>query len=88
MEQNATWVTPVSEAPKPIVKKPRLRKYGGAEPGKRVGKGFSIAEIAEVGLTPAQARSLGIHVDARRKTKWEWNVEALRRYLQSLGLQA
>ncbi|HID00539.1 MAG TPA: hypothetical protein EYP05_04290 [Piscirickettsiaceae bacterium] len=31
------------------------RKYGGADPGLREGKGFSIPEIKEVGLGVAEA---------------------------------
>ncbi len=73
------------EAPKPIVKKPRLLRYGGTDPGLRIGRGFSIPEIREAGLSIEEARRLGIRIDKRRKTKWEWNVEALRKFLSEIG---
>ncbi len=75
----------IYEPPRAIVKKPRLLKYGGADPGVREGRGFSIPEIREVGLGVKEAMRLGIYVDKRRKTKWPWNVEALRKYLESIG---
>lgn len=73
------------EPPRAIVKKPRLLKYGGADPGLREGRGFSVGELRAVGLTVEEARRLGLYVDVRRKTVWEWNVERLRKFLEEIG---
>jgi len=70
--------------PVAIVKKPRLRKLGPVDPGTRKGRGFSLGELREAGLTPEKARKLGIYVDKRRKTVHPWNVEALKDYLKKL----
>ncbi len=67
-----------------LVKKPRLIKDRGIEPGLRKGKGFSKLELKEVGLTVKDALKLGIPVDVKRRSKHEWNVESLKRYLDSL----
>ena len=74
------------EPPRPIVKKPRLLKYGGAEPGTRFGKGFSLGELEEAGIDAVQAKALGIPVDRRRKSVWKHNVEALREFLTRIGM--
>lgn len=47
----------------------------------RAGKGFSLEELQEAGLTPRLARSRGILVDSRRGTKYPENVE----HLKSIG---
>jgi ribosomal protein L13E len=51
----------------------------------RRGKGFSRAELREVGADFRQAFKSGIPVDRRRKTKYESNIKILDRHLQSLG---
>jgi len=73
--------------PVAIVKKPRLRKLGPVDPGTRKGRGFSLGELREAGLTPEKARKLGLYVDKRRKTVHPWNVEALKNYLKRLAEQ-
>ncbi len=67
-----------------LVKKPRLRKLGYVEVGLRKGRGFSIGELREAGLTPEKARRLGLYVDKRRKTVHPWNVEALKKFLEEV----
>jgi len=44
--------------------------------------GFSLAEIAEAGLSEIAARSLGLPVDSERKSSLGANVESLRAFLK------
>ncbi len=71
------------DAPMPKVKAPRL--LGGKGAAKlRAGRGFSPSEVKEVGLSISDARLLGIPVDTRRRSSYEWNIKALRDYLSSI----
>jgi len=45
---------------------------------RRVGRGFSIEEIKEAGLTLEQAKKLKIYIDTRRKTSHPENISSLR----------
>ena len=49
---------------------------------KRVGKGFSLGELREAGLTKQQARKLGLRVDKMRKTTHSENVSLLKKIVQ------
>jgi len=75
------------EPPKALVKPPKLIRYGGLERPLRVGRGFSIPELREVGLDPKTAMKLGLYVDKRRRTKHEWNVRMLREFLEKIRKQ-
>lgn len=59
----------------PIVKRPE-RKV-------RCGKGFSINELKEAGVTLEQARKLKIRIDRRRSSKWPENVSRLKEFSTS-----
>ena len=70
--------------PAPVVKRPRLLKHAGVDQGLRKGRGFSLAELEEAGISLEEAKALGIRVDKRRKSKHPWNVEALKRFVEAL----
>lgn len=46
----------------------------------RQGRGFSLGELKEAGLSVKEARRLGLYVDERRRSTHRENVEALRRF--------
>lgn len=70
----------MSNTPKPLVKVPsRLSTISSTK--WKVGRGFSIGELKEVGLTVEQARLLGLPVDERRDSAWPHNVETLKKWL-------
>ncbi|NPA23401.1 MAG: hypothetical protein GXO23_03795 [Crenarchaeota archaeon] len=79
---SASRNVPVVPPPPPLVKVPRLIKYGGLPPHEwKEGRGYSIGEIKALGLTVRDARLLGIYVDERRRTTWQHNVDRLREWL-------
>jgi len=47
-------------------------------PKPRKGRGFSLKEIKDAGLTPQEAKTLGMMIDTRRKTSHAENVEVLK----------
>ncbi len=67
---------------KPIVKTPRLISKGKVTPKRRKGKGFSLPEIREAGITIDIAKKLGIYIDMRRRSKHKENVELLKKILK------
>jgi len=67
--------------PKPLVKS-ILNIH--LPPKIRVGRGFSIRELKEAGLTIKEARKLGIRIDPNRKSMHEWNIEELKKYINKL----
>jgi len=75
------------EHPKPIVKPPALVKYGKVVKPWREGRGFSIGELKQAGLTVSEARKLGLRVDKRRKSVHEENVKSLKEYLSKVKKQ-
>merc|ERR1711871_297470 len=75
---------PVSGPVRPVVHGPTV-KYNSKV---RIGRGFSLAEIKDVGLGQKEARSLGIAVDYRRRNRSVQgkaaNVQRLREYKANL----
>jgi ribosomal L13e-like protein len=52
--------------------------------GSREGRGFSLAELKEVGLDFRAARNHGVPTDVWRTTKYDQNVEQLKTLSKSL----
>jgi ribosomal protein L13E len=48
----------------------------------REGKGFSIEELKSAGISPGEAKKLGIPYDNRRRSNYEGNVEILKEYIE------
>ena len=55
----------------PVVKSPGTRKL-------KKGKGFSIEELKQAGVTIELAKKLGIRIDRRRRSVKEENVKILK----------
>lgn len=53
-------------------------------PQPRSGRGFSLREIKEAGLTPHDAKRLKVVIDKRRKTAHPQNIQALKEQYESL----
>lgn len=64
----------------PVVKRPE-RKV-------RYGRGFSIDELKEAGVTLEQARRLKIRIDRRRSSRWPENVARLKEFSTSIKAAA
>ncbi|MEM2084061.1 MAG: ribosomal protein L13e, partial [Nitrososphaerota archaeon] len=50
---------------------------------KRIGRGFSINELKEAGITLDEARKIGIYIDFRRRSKHTENIEKLKELIKS-----
>jgi ribosomal protein L13E len=44
----------------------------------RIGRGYSRRELQAAGLSLASADRLGIHVDQRRRTEYDFNISRLK----------
>ena len=65
-----------------IIAEPMVKSPGDGRPKR--GRGFSVEETKQVGLTIDDARKMGLIVDLRRKTVHPENVEALNQYMKDL----
>jgi large subunit ribosomal protein L13e len=65
-----------------IIAEPSVKSPNDGKP--RRGRGFSIAETTQAGLSIDTARKMGLIVDIRRKTVYPENVEALKQYVKDL----
>ncbi len=76
------------KVPTPKIKRPNFTfEYKSDRKVYRVGKGFSVGEIAKVGLTIEKARKLGIYVDVRRKSTHEENIQMLKKFIEDMTQQ-
>jgi large subunit ribosomal protein L13e len=54
------------------------------KPSLRSGRGFSLKEIKEAGLTPHDAKRLKLIIDKRRNTAHPQNIQTLKQRYESL----
>lgn len=74
------------EIPPPMVKSPKIIKERGVAAFPRVGRGFSIGEIKQAGLTVQLARQFNIPLDFRRRSVHQHNVENLRKFAEKVSM--
>jgi len=67
---------------------PRVKRRIGPKEMMSPGKGFSEAELKEVGLSSPVAGRLGIPNDDRRRTKHQENINRLQEWITSTGKTA
>ena len=76
-------VQPIVKAPKPVVLTPLIREGKYTVAKLRQGRGFSLGELKEAGVSKEQAKILGIYVDTRRKSIHKENVDLLKQYIEA-----
>lgn len=69
--------------PKPIVLTPLIRKGKYIVPKSRVGKGFSLGELKEAGVSREQVKALGIYIDERRRSVHKENINLLKQFIEA-----
>lgn len=73
--------------PRPVLNiRPSVKGTYGLLSRNRPGKGFSLGEIREAGLTINLATKLKLFIDRRRKSMHNENVEMLRAALKDTGI--
>ncbi|ARM74766.1 50S ribosomal protein L13e [Acidianus manzaensis] len=76
------------DRPQAIIKRPTYYfEYSHERKQNRVGRGFSLGELKNAGITLQEAKKLGLRVDIRRKSIHQENVDSLKKYKESLGNQ-
>lgn len=76
----------IVEIPKPLVKSPKIIKKRGIATQFRVGRGYSISEIKEAGLTLKLAKQLNIPIDVRRRSTHKVNVDNLKKIVEQISI--
>jgi len=67
---------------------PKVKRRIGPKETMSPGKGFSEAELKEVGISTRVARRLGMATDDRRRTKHKENIDRLKEWIASTGKTA
>ncbi len=61
-----------------MIPKPKVKSIHG----EKIGKGFSRTELSQAGISIKRAVKLGILIDKRRRTSYEFNIEMLKEFLE------